>query len=79
MRTPLGAVTLLTVTLLLTHCDADRGEANVRDPSSPRIFPLPVIFPLLPQYQGVDYVANWVSLATVRNAVATLTSSTITV
>ena len=73
MRTPLGPVTLLTVMLLLTHCDADRGEANVRDPSSPRIFPL------LPQYQGVDYVANWVSLATVRNAVATLTSSTITV
>ena len=81
MRTTLGSVTLLTVMLLLTHCDADgdRDEDNIRDLSSPRIFPLPVIFPLLPPYQGVDYVANWVSLATVRNAVATLTSSTITV
>ena len=77
MRTTLGAVTLLTVTLLLTPCGAD--DDRDKDNSSPRIFPLPVIFPLLPQYQGVDYVANWVSLATVRNAVATLTSSTITV
>ena len=79
MRTTLGAVTLLTVMLSLAHCDADSEEDNHKDPSSPRIYPLPVIFPLLPPYQGVDYLQNWVSLATVRNAVATLTSSTITV
>ena len=37
------------------------------------------IFPLLPQYQGVDYLQVWNSLATLRNAVFTLISSTITV
>ena len=84
MRTSLGAVTLLSVMLLLSHCDAGNSEElnhrdNHKDASSPRIFPLPVIFPLLPPYQGVDYLQNWISLATVRNAVATLTSSTITV
>jgi len=36
------------------------------------------IFPLLPQYQGVDYLQVWNSLATLRNAVFTLISSTIT-
>ena len=84
MRTPLGAVTLVSVVLLWSHCDAGDSEEldhrdNDKDASSPRIFPLPVLFPLLPPYQGVDYLQNWVSLATVRNAVATLTSSTITV
>ena len=37
------------------------------------------IFPLLPEYQGVDYLQVWSSLATLRNAVFTLISSTITV
>ena len=37
------------------------------------------IFPLLPPYQGVDFLQNWRTLATVQNAIFTLLKSTITV
>ena len=36
-------------------------------------------FPLLAPYIGVDFLQNWSSLATLRNAVFTLTKDTITV
>jgi len=67
MRTQLCVVTSVTILIVLSNCDSD-----VSDPSSARVFPL------LPPYQGVDFLQNWVSLATVRNGVAALTSSTIT-
>jgi len=60
------------VFLIVTINCKTRLVKEVENPSSGRIFPL------LPQYQGVDYLQVWNGLATLRNAVFTLISSTIT-
>ena len=58
-------VTLVTAATLAAgdHEDTDTGRG----------------FPLLAPYIGVDFLQNWSSLATLRNAVFTLTKDTITV
>ena len=58
-------VTLVTAAALAAgeHEDTDTGRG----------------FPLLAPYIGVDFLQNWSSLATLRNAVFTLTKDTITV
>ena len=68
---------LLLLTLVIFVTSIDPNEEEIKETG--RIFPVPIIFPFLPPYQGVDFLANWRTLATLHNAVFTLLKSTITV
>ena len=62
---------LLLITLVIFVSSTDQNEEQIEETGR--------IFPLLPPYQGVDFLANWRTLATLHNAVFTLLKSTITV
>ena len=72
----LAALLSLTVSsVLVTPGDSqvNQGAHHEVEEVQPRIFPL------LPPYQGVDFLQNWNQLTTMSNAVNSLIKDTITV